>query len=368
MNLDEQFQVGVIIDKLPPSWKDFKNALRHKTKEFSLESLITHLRIEEEARKHDMKEELGGDSTHYKFPFKLRYSGGSTSSNLSLSRNNEPRCIELSEPNVTKSKKARTAKDFGFDFHIYTLEKDPTTLQEALSSLDVDLWQEAINDEMDSLESNKTWHLVDPPPGCKIIGCKWILKKKLKPDGSIEKYKARLVAKGYRQRENVDFFDTYSPVTRVTSIRVLFALAAIHDLVVNQMDVKTTFLNGDLGEEIYMDQPEGFIVPGKENKHENNVCIVICLYVDDLLIFGSNIHAVNSVKSLLCANFDMKDLDDANVILGIKITRPEKGFSLDQPHYIEKILKKYNYFDCKPSCTPYGPCVKLFKNIGDSVR
>ncbi|CAL9024410.1 unnamed protein product [Prunus brigantina] len=103
-------------------------------------------------------------------------------------------------------------------------------------------------------------------------------------------------------------------------------------------------------------------------KHENNVCIVICLYVDDLLIFGSNIHAMNSVKSLLCAYFDMKDLGDANVILGIKITRPVKGFCLDQPHYIENILKKYNYFDCKPSCTPYGPCVKLFKNIGDSVR
>ena len=271
----------------------------------------------------------------------MRNSGGSTSSNLYLSRNNEPRGIELSEPNVEprKSKRARTAKDFGSDFHIYTLEQDPTTLQEALSSLDANLWQEAINDEMDSLESNKTWHLVDLPPSCKTIGCKWILKKKLKPDGSIEKYKARLVAKGYRQRENVDFFDTYSPVTRITYIRVLFALAAIHDLVVHQMDVKTAFLNGDLKEEIYMDQPEGFIVPGKENKvckldkslyglkqapkqwHakfdslvisngfqinesdkciyfklENNVCTVICLYVDDLLIFGSNIHAVNSVK------------------------------------------------------------------------
>ena len=64
----------------------------------------------------------------------------------------------------------------------------------------------------------------------------------------------------------------------------------------------------------------------------------------------------------------MKDLDDANVILGIKITRSEKGFSLDQSHYIEKILKKYNYFDCKPACTPYHPSIKLFKNIGDSVR
>ena len=87
-----------------------------------------------------------------------------------------------------------------------------------------------------------------------------------------------------------------------------------------------------------------------------------------MLIFGSNIHVVNNVKSLLCANFDMKDLGEASVILGLKITRSEHGFSLDQSHYIEIFLRKYNYFDCKPACTPYDPSVKLFKNTGDSVK
>ncbi|CAJ2651717.1 uncharacterized mitochondrial protein AtMg00810-like [Trifolium pratense] len=81
-----------------------------------------------------------------------------------------------------------------------------------------------------------------------------------------------------------------------------------------------------------------------------------------MLIFGSNLSAVNNVKSLLGNNFDMKDLGEASVILGIKITRSEKGISLDQSHYVEKILKKYGYFDCKPACTPYDPSVKLFKN------
>ncbi|PNX67522.1 retrotransposon protein putative Ty1-copia sub-class, partial [Trifolium pratense] len=232
---------------------------------------------------------------------------------------------------------------------------------------------------MDSLESNKTWHLVDLPPGCKPIGCKWILKKKLKPDGTVDKYKARLVAKGFRQRENIDFFDTFSPVTRITSIRVLISIVAIYNLVVHQMDVKTAFLNGDLEEEIYMEQPEGFVVHGQETKvcklekslyglkqapkqwHEkfdnlmvsngfklnesdkciyyksdNNICTMICLYVDDMLIFGSNLSAVNDVKSLLCNIFDMKDLGEASVIQGIKITRSEKGISLDQSHYVEK--------------------------------
>ena len=345
-----------------------------------------------------------------KFPFKLRNSGG-TSSNYLPAINSEN--LAQPEPDIEprRGKRARIAKDYGPDYMAYTLEEDPSNLQEALSSLDADLWQEAINDEMDSLESNKTWHLVDLPPGCKPIGYKWILKKKLKPNGTVDKYKARLVAKGFRQRENVDFFDTFSPVTRITSIRVLISLAAIHSLVVHQMDVKTAFLNGELEEEIYMEQPEGFVIHGQEDKvckldkslyglkqapkqwHEkfdnlivsngfkvnesdkciyyksvNNICTIICVYVDDLLIFGSNIHVVNDVKSLLCNNFDMKDLGETSVILGIKITRSKEGISLDQSHYIEKILKKYDYFDCKPASTPYDPSVKLFKNTGEGIR
>ena len=93
------------------------------------------------------------------------------------------------------------------------------------------------------------------PPGNKPLGSKWIFKRKMKPDGTIDKYKARLVVKGYRQKEGLNYFDTYSPVTRITSIRMLIALAAVHDIKIHQMDVKTTFLNGELEEEIYMEQP-----------------------------------------------------------------------------------------------------------------
>ena len=109
---------------------------------------------------------------------------------------------------------------------------------------------------------NQTWVLSDLPPGAKPIGCKWIFKKKLNTNGSIDKFKARLVAKGYKQRQGVDYFDTYAPVARISSIRCLIALASIHNLVIHQMDVKTTFLNGDLEEEIYMEQPECFITLG----------------------------------------------------------------------------------------------------------
>ena len=93
-----------------------------------------------------------------------------------------------------------------------------------------------------------------------------VLRKKLKTDGSIDKFKARLVAKVFKQKAYFNFFDTFSPVTRITSIRLLIAIAAIFNLKIHQMDVKTAFLNGDLEEEIYMDQPEGFVEPGQESK------------------------------------------------------------------------------------------------------
>ena len=122
---------------------------------------------------------------------------------------------------------------------------------------------------MGSIISNNTWKPVDLPPGCKTIGCKGVLKRKLKLGGTIEKFKARLVSKGFKQKEDVkdvDFFDTYSPVTKVTSIRLLIIIVAIHNLMVHQMNVKKIFFNGDLEEEIYMGQPEGYTMPGNEHK------------------------------------------------------------------------------------------------------
>ena len=126
--------------------------------------------------------------------------------------------------------------------------------------------KKVVNSEIESILSNHTWELVDLLPGNKPLGSKWIFKRKMKPDGTIDKYKSRLVVKGYRQKEGLDYFDTYSPVTRITLIRMLIALAAVHDLKIHQMDVKTTFLNGELEEEIYMEQPEGFIILAKKEK------------------------------------------------------------------------------------------------------
>ena len=120
--------------------------------------------------------------------------------------------------------------------------------------------------DLDSILQDYTWELGDLSPSCKLLGSNWIFKSKMKSDGSIDKYKARLVIKGYRQREGLDYFDTYSFMTRINSIRMILVIAALRNLKVYQMEVKTDFLNGDLEKEIYMEQLEGFIVLGQEKK------------------------------------------------------------------------------------------------------
>ena len=126
------------------------------------------------------------------------------------------------------------------------LDAKPQTYKETIRSTEGSLWKEAIKSEIDSILQNHTWELVDLPPGSKPLGSKWIFKRKMKADGTIDKYKARLVIKGYRQREGLDYFGTYSPVTRITSIRMILVIAALRNLEVHRMDVKTAFLNGDL--------------------------------------------------------------------------------------------------------------------------
>ncbi|KAL0550095.1 hypothetical protein IC582_014593 [Cucumis melo] len=232
----------------------------------------------------------------------------------------------------------------------------------------------------------------------------------MKTDGSIDKYKARLVVKGYKQQEGLDYFDTYSPVTRITSIRMLIAISALHGFEIHQMDVKTTFLNGELDEEIYMQQPKGFVSPDQEKKvcklirslyglkqapkqwHEKfdnammangfkiNECdkcvyvksnqndhVIVCLYVDDMLILGSNINIIKTTKQMLANKFEMKDMGVADVILGIKISKTPQGLMLSQSHYFDTILKKYKKHDIVIAKTPIDASLHLGKNNGDSI-
>ncbi|KAF3636333.1 putative BTB/POZ domain-containing protein-like [Capsicum annuum] len=174
--------------------------------------------------------------------------------------------------------------------------------------------------------------LVDLPLENKPLGSKWIFKRKMIADGTIDNYMARLVVKGFKQKEGLDYFDTYSPVIRITSIGMLIALAAVYGLEIHQMDVKIPFLNGELEEEIYMKQPGGFVVPRKENK----------------------------------SKFGMNDLGVADVILGIRIHRTPQGLTLSQSHYIENVLDKFKYMEFGIAKTPLDVSFALRKNKGES--
>jgi hypothetical protein len=252
---------------------------------------------------------------------------------------------------IRNSKRPRIAKSFGDGYIVYLVDDTPSTIEEAYSSHDADFWKEAIRSEMDSIMSNATWVVVERPYGCKPIRSKWVFMKKLRPDGTIERYKARLVIKGYSHKEDDDFFDTYSHVARLTTIRVLLSMAASHGLLFHQMDVKTSFLNGELNEEIYMEQPTRFVANGQEVMvckllkclyglkqapkqchkkfdrtltsvgfvvNEADKCVyyrygggegvILCLYVDDILILGTSLDMIKETKDFLSNKFEMNDL------------------------------------------------------------
>ncbi|KAK1684880.1 hypothetical protein QYE76_045728 [Lolium multiflorum] len=265
-------------------------------------------------------------------------------------------------------------------------DEDPATYEEAMMSPDSNKWQEAMKSEMGSMYDNKVWTLVDLPDSRKAIENKWIFKRKTDADGNITVYKARLVAKGFRQIQGVDYDETFSPVAKLKSVRILLAIAAFFDYEIWQMDVKTAFLNGDIEEELYMVQPKGFVEPKNADKVcklqrsiyglkqasrswnrrfdkvikdfgfiqcHGEACIYkkvsgssvafLILYVDDILLIGNDIELLSSVKGYLNKCFSMKDLGEAAYILGIKIyrDRSRRLIGLSQSTYLDKILKKF---------------------------
>ncbi|GAU47849.1 hypothetical protein TSUD_404260 [Trifolium subterraneum] len=149
-------------------------------------------------------------------------------------------------------------------YALLTSSGDPSTFREAMASQEKERWMGAMMEEMESLQKNQTWELVQLPKGKRVIGCKWVYKRKpavTEKEG--EKFKARLVAKGYSQQKRIDYDEIFFPVVRHTSIRAVLALVASRDMHLEQMDVKTTFLHDNLDEQIYMEQAEGFSDTGK---------------------------------------------------------------------------------------------------------
>ncbi|GJS91311.1 zinc finger, CCHC-type containing protein, partial [Tanacetum coccineum] len=243
-----------------------------------------------------------------------------------------------------------------------TEEDDLKTFDEAMKSQDVAFWKEAINDEMDSIMGNNTWVLADLPPGCKPLGCKWIFKRKLKVDGTIEKFKARLVIQGFKQKSGIDYFDTYTPVACISTIRLLIAMASIHNLIIHQMDVNTVFLNGDLDEEVYMNQLlEAIIMPWSKKTRQILMNLVKIHHLANVMTSDlcTDQVQVDLTKKFLSSKFSIKDMGETDVILGIRIKHESNEIAISQSHYIKKVLKKFNYFDC----TLVGSLIDTSKNL-----
>ena len=183
---------------------------------------------------------------------------------------NEENCTEPEsgniEPTVRRSQReTRRPNFYGELVNSAKIISEPTTVEEALSCPYKKNWKEAMEDEFQSLQANQVWDLVAPPKDCKVINCKWVFKCKLGEYGQVECYKARLVAQGYSQRPGIDYEEIFSPVVRFESVRSVMALAVHGNMKLHQMDVKTAFLNGELLEEAFIRQPEGFAEQGKEH-------------------------------------------------------------------------------------------------------
>ncbi|GJZ61166.1 retrotransposon protein, putative, ty1-copia subclass, partial [Tanacetum coccineum] len=217
------------------------------------------------------------------------------------------------------------------------------------------------------------------------VEIKWLFKKKTDMDEAVHTYKACFVAKGYTQTPWIDYEETLSPVADIRAIRILIAITLFYDYEIWQMDVKTAFLNGYISEEVYMEQPEGFVNPKYPNRkfgftqNRDEPCVYLkasgsnvtflILYVDDILIMGNNIPMLKDVKSYLGRCFAMKDLSEAAYILGIKIyrDRSRRLIGLCQSAYIEKILKRYHMENSKRGSIPMQEKLRLSKSQGAST-
>nr|GEV40192.1 zinc finger, CCHC-type [Tanacetum cinerariifolium] len=219
--------------------------------------------------------------------------------------------------------------------YCFNVEDDPKTFDEAMKSQDVAFWKKAINDEIDSIMGNNTWVLAELPPGCKPLGCKCYFKRKLKVDGTIKKFKARLVIQGFKQKSGIDYFDTYAPVARTSTIRLLIAMTSIHNPIIHQMDVKTTFLNGELDDET----PKQWHLKFDEVVLSNGYYLtkITNVYVTNL------IKLVDLKKEFLSSRFSMKDMGEADVILGIRIKHESNRVAISESHFIENAVSQLKY-------------------------
>ena len=300
------------------------------------------------------------------------------------------------------------SEPFGAFINIITAAKLPQKYSEAKLEK---VWNDAMGKEIGAFVRTRTWSICDLPAGKVAVGCKWLFTIKYLADGSIERHKARLVAKGYTQQEGVDFFDTFSPVAKMVTVKMLLSLAPKMKWFLHQLDISNAFLNGDLEEEIYMKLPPGYAEIQGEEVSSTTVCrlhksiyglkqasrqwfikfkttlvslgfekchgdhtlfvkaqdgnfLVVLVYVDDILIASTTEAASTKLTLQLSSFFQLRDLGEPKFFLGIEIARNVDGISLCQRKYVLDLLDSSGFSDCKPSSIPMEPNQKLSKDSG----
>jgi Reverse transcriptase (RNA-dependent DNA polymerase)/gag-polypeptide of LTR copia-type/Integrase core domain len=271
----------------------------------------------------------------------------------------------------------------------------PATVRQAMDSNESADWTSAMEREIKALEDNGTWSVERMPHGKTLIDTKWVFAKKFHADGTLAKYKARLVARGFTQRSGWDYDQTYSPVARLETMRIVLAVAAHHQWDLWQIDFETAYLNGTLDHEIYIKPPKctkveegevlrlrkalyGLKQSGRQwhkllatKLHELGLkqlqfdacCfkgehLIVLVYVDDLLIAGTH-DAINSFRQSLCGTYKFKDLGPCKYLLGFEIDRRPEGIYLSQKGYVEKLLSRFHMDKCNPRKTPMDNGTKL---------
>ena len=272
-------------------------------------------------------------------------------------------------------------------------------------------WKHAMIEEMKALHKNSTWELVDLPSGHKTVGCRWVFAVKHGADGSIERYKARLVAKGFTQTYGVDYEETFAPVAKMNTVRVLLSLAANLNWSLHQFDVKNAFLHGDLAEEVYMDIPPGF----EDSKTKGKVCrlrkslyglkqsprawferftqamlkygfkqsqgdhtlfirhssqgkvTVLIVYVDDIVLTGDDVEDMQELKKYLAKEFEIKDLGNLKYFLGIEVARSKQGIFISQRKHVLDLLQETGMLGSKACDTPMEANQKLGDDTDGAV-
>ena len=287
-------------------------------------------------------------------------------------------------------------------FSGFLSEIEPKKAEEALDDPD---WVIAMQDELNQFERQKVWKLVPRPKDKSVIGTRWVFRNKLDEDGIVIRNKARLVAKGYSQEEGIDYDETYAPVARLEAIRIFLAFAAYSNFKVFQMDVKSAFLNGELEEEVYVEQPPGFENAEFEDfvyflfkalyglkqaprtwydtlsefllengftrgvidktlfyKKHNGDLILVQVYVDDIIFGSTNENLCKRFAKLMQSRYEMSMMGELNYFLGLQVSQRQDGIFICQSKYVRDLLKKYHLEDSSPAKTPMATATKLDKD------